>query len=129
MPIEFRFDEELGIIRTSFRGRITDSDLRGYYAALYKEPHYLAGTNELLLSEKMESPQISTSAMFELTRLSRDLAEKTPGRKIAFVPRTKTEYGYVRMYQNLTEGTPWERRIFDTVEEAIAWLKAPPTAA
>ena len=123
MPITFSYDDHRRIIVTNLSGKVTDDELVEYYDELYRNERFLNGANELLTTEGLLEIDVHTNTMMHVTQLTRELSARLPGKKIALVPRTQLEYGYARMYELLTDGSGWDRRLFESVDEAVAWLQ------
>ncbi len=122
MPIRFSYNQEHSFIRTVISDSVDDNDLLSYYRELYNDPHYQEGANELVVAENLETINVNTSTILHTCRQSNEAAFQMPSRRIALVPKTPLQYGYVRMYDNLTIDSPWEKAIFDSEEDAVAWL-------
>ena len=94
MPIQYDIDEEMGVIRTTASGRLTDEELLEHKRTLLSDARFRPG-------------------MRELSR-----------HQLALLVPTDLVFGMGRMYEQRTEGNTGGVEIFRDEAEAQRWLDA-----
>ena len=119
MPVRYTLDSENRIVRTTFTGIVTENEVVEHTIHLRKDPRFQPDFSELAdLAEAIEVrlgyPEFQHLEFID--PFSREA-------KRAFVaPARSHAYGLTRMFQ-IMRHSPENIQLFDTVEDALAWLK------
>jgi hypothetical protein len=72
----------------------------------------------------VESFDVDTEAMEEVTAMDLGASQTNPNLIVAVVATQVQARRLVELYENTTGGAPWETEIFESVEAARAWITA-----
>jgi len=123
MPISFELDERIGILRTTYTGRVTRAEVEAFVedlatSGLFTRPNLIdARTAEMALS-----PEDNRALEAAIGRLRAVHGHA----RTAFVPGRDVDYGMARMYGMLSDSTDPGFAVFRKLEEAAAWLREVP---
>ena len=120
MPIKYRIDEALGIIRHEFTGEISRSEFESYWERVLSDqsvPEPL-----VMMADMREwTLMINGDDVFHIVRES--IAPRIGERRwiAAAVVSTPAQYGVARQFMAYSDGFG-TTEIFDDPDSAIAWL-------
>jgi cell wall-associated NlpC family hydrolase len=119
MPIRYAVDPGRPLVRSTYSGRITPSELSAH--ALELEARGLLGVPHLI-DGRQASVALSAEDTHALGRLMADLRRhRVPG-PVAFVPGDDLSYRTADAYQDAGAGQNPRFAIFAEIESAEAWL-------
>ena len=117
MPAHYVVDVQNRLVRTTFEGPITYQDVADFSSRLAADPAFAPDFSELSTFEEGSDLQLQLSDFRQLSRVDPFSAHA----RRAYVVRSRGAlYGVTRIYQTFRD-TP-NVRIFDTLDEAMAWL-------
>lgn len=120
MPTQYSIDVDSHIVRTAYSGIVTAREISDYSTRLYVDPVFRSYFSEIVTFEGNTDIRLSYLDWQSLARL--DPFSSTS--KHAFVVDSRTALrGAIRMYQSARDNTD-NIRIFETVDQALAWLSA-----
>jgi hypothetical protein len=124
MPLDYRIDVPLRTVIARAHGVLTDVDMLEFVAALHAHPGVKPDFDQLLDTREVTKLELSGACL-------REIAADTvfgEGSLRAFVTGSEVGFGMARMYQMLRDESPDEIRIFQSIDEARAWLGLPADA-
>jgi hypothetical protein len=120
VPTQFSIELASQIVRTAYSGVVTAREISDYSARLQVDPVFRPHFSELVTFEGNADIRLSYLDWKSLAGL--DPFSSTS--KHAFVVDSRTALrGAIRMYQSAKDDTD-NIRIFEAVDEALAWLSA-----
>lgn len=120
MPTQYSIDVHDNIVRTTFTGTITAREVSEYSARLHSDPGFRPRFSELVIFEGNPDVHLSYLDWQSLSGCDPFLSTS----KHAYVVHGRNAvYGAIRMCQCARNDTT-NIRIFDAVDEALAWLSA-----
>lgn len=126
MPIIHRIRKDLELIVSVHIGAVPDDEFIGSYRALYDEPDFEIGFDQLVDLRQAQSNMRSASAVQTIALI---VEQRHKGSmhspKTAIITTSDVSFGLSRMYQAFSDSVPGERRIFKAPDAALAWLGAP----
>ena len=125
MPIEITdCDGGLGnlIVCT---GIITDEEcIETYHKHLTQEKDKFKKYKYSLIDHTAATEiQISNDTILQVAELSGEASIVNPGAIVAHIANQDIMFGLARMWEVLTDVTPWETMVFRTKEEAMDWIR------
>lgn len=118
MPISYRVEPAIRLIRSKASGVLTEGDSHTHYTQMSADPEFQPTYRQLCDLQDVTDIQLST-AFLQALALS-PLFSKDSRR--AFVAPTDLYFGLARMVQAFSELEGREAGVFRTVEEAETWL-------
>ena len=129
MPIRYTLHNDLGLVVTHFTGRVSDGEFIDLYRAMFNDPAYVPGTNELADLRGVETLNLSALALRRVEELTEErYAGTDAGFRTAIVAPRDQAYGIGRMYEVFAEEGPENVRVCRDVEDALEWLEVAPDA-
>jgi hypothetical protein len=122
MPYETHWEPEG--IRWVYTGAMTDDDVLRSNLELYADPRFESIRYEIADLTGVERFEGSARAIRRLSRMDRDQASRNPNIKVALIADAELFRGIANVYALSSADSPWETRVFNTEEEARAWLDA-----
>jgi len=109
------------------RGRASGEGFARMSRDLWAHPAWLRGMNLLLDHRPLDSTQLTSLEIRQISRVRPDPPDPRPSRRIATVVETDLGFGLTRMWDFFADGDGnREHRIFRTFEEAQRWLQESP---
>jgi len=125
MPITIHVDREAGFVRIEASGQLTLQDLLDMVDPMLRDPRFEPGMPQLVDLGAVEHTDLRADEMRTLVETYEKQTERVGASRVAvFAPRPLL-FGVSRMYESLAERLPGERRVFDDLDEAQAWLREP----
>jgi hypothetical protein len=119
MPVSFRIDPQLNIVRCRSWGVITDSELAAYARALASDARFDPSFSQLVDLRNVESFHLTIEGVRELASLN----PFAPTARRAVIVASDFAFGMVRMYQSCLHSAE-NLLVCRTVREAFAWVGA-----
>jgi len=124
MPFDLHFLREHGLAVVQVAGPVTMLEIMGVGTTLFQSPHWRPGTKVLLdYRDASDITDGTYRAARTLAQQDQSFGELLAGTRVAVVAPSDVVFGIVRMWEALSEGGPWEARVFRDYEPALAWLE------
>jgi len=120
MPYETHWEDEG--IRWVFKGIVTDDDLLRCNLELYDDARFESIRYEIADFRAGESFTVTAKTLRRVARMDRDQAVRNPNVKVAVIATAAVQKGLARMYALSGGDTLWVTEVFDTEEDARAWV-------
>ena len=124
MPITVRVDTAAGVRYTAMSGDITGEQIVETFRPAIEARAPETGMNGLVDMRDVRTLDVSSGAVWELTRMLR--AAEPPGirRRVAIVASSDFVFGMARMFESLASsgGAATEYQVFRDIAEARGWL-------
>ena len=120
MPAEYRIDRPRRTVYSRAWGILTDQDLIQNSAALYADPGFEAGLDQLYDFTEVTEVKVSSPVLLHLALSSRF----APTSRRAVAVSSDIAYGMARMYAILS-GREDTIQVFRDRPSAVQWLEAP----
>ena len=125
MPLSYRIDRAARLIHVKGSGRMTVSEMETVAAAIVHDPLFEKGLDVMSdMRELTTAP--STDDARHASLVIEQLSAAGLGR-IATVAVAASTYGMVQLIGNLATRFGAEAEVFNTPEEALAWLAEAPS--
>lgn len=126
MPLTYEIDESRRLLITRGTGDITDADLFDCRDRISRDPRFRPDLDLLAdYTGATSSRRVTTPAL-------RHLAQHTlvpPGARGAYVAGGAATYGLMRMFMAFRKTNGERVEIFESVDDALAWLGRSPIEA
>jgi hypothetical protein len=122
MPMAYRIDRDVGIVRIVGSGRVTDDEMVDCVSSLRTDPDL---TPEMFTLSDMRKIQVdlSTSGVLRMQEIMQNSPVGRSGSRVAIVVDSDSAYGMGRMVELRNEGTRQPAfRVFRDLAAAEAWL-------
>jgi hypothetical protein len=113
--------EEKGIY-WKYKGILTSDDLLQSNISIYGDSRFDKLRYQLLDMLDVESFDVDTEAMEEVTVMDVGASQTNPRLIVAVVATHVQAKRLVELYENTTGSAPWETDLFESVEEARVWI-------
>ncbi len=123
MPLTYRIDSAARLIHVQGSGRMSVADMQNVAAAVAKDPQFEHGLDVLSDMRELTSPPSTDDARFASSMIE-NLSAAGIGR-IATVAVAASIFGMVQLIGRLSTRFGAEVEVFNTPEEALAWLAEP----
>ncbi len=123
MPLETHIDEKRQRVVLTIVGEITIEEVVETIRRWIKEPGIKPGFG-VLTDHTRIGKAITTEQAKELIRNFQNMSRFLAGARWAAVTSSPASYGMVRMISAFAEAVPMEVEVFQSFEEADAWLGA-----
>ncbi len=123
MPITFRIDAALGIVRVSAADAVTSDDIRTARHAMLTDPEFGSGMNVLVDATAVDTSLLTREGLEALANDWKTILPPGGTVRFAIMTEAPAAFGLARMYEALTEETPLIARAFREEKDAIAWLQ------
>lgn len=120
MPYEAIWEDK-GIY-WKYQGILTGDDLLQSNMNIYGDSRFDNLRYQLVDMLDVESFDVETEAMEAVTAMDEAASQTNPSLIIAVVSAHIQAKQLVELYETTTGGAPWETEIFESVEEARAWI-------
>ena len=121
MPHSTRW-EPLGVCWT-FRGVVDGDELRRSNEEIFGDSRFDAMTYQLVDLTGVERFEVTTDEMIAIAALDRAAALSNPHVLVAVAASDAIVRQLSALYAEECASSPWEHRVFDTVEAAREWLE------
>jgi hypothetical protein len=120
MPYETHWEDKG--IRWVFSGIVTDDDLLRCNLELYDDERFESIRYEIADFRAGESFTVTAKTLRRVARMDRDQAVRNPSVKVAVIATAAVQKGLAQVYALSGGDTLWVTEVFDTEEDARAWL-------
>ena len=121
-----RIHPTLGIVVSTWCGRVADAEILPSYQALYQDPEWKPGMSELVDLREADLSDVSGAGLRALVEMTASYLQDFGGEaKTAAVASQDSVFGMGRMYEALSAESPEMAQMFRDAREALAWLGAP----
>ena len=120
MPYETHWEDEG--IRWVFSGIVTDDDLLRCNLELYDDERFESIRYEIADFRAGESFAVTAKTLRRVARMDKDQAVRNPSVKVAVIAAAAVQKGLAQVYALSGGDTLWVTEVFDTEEDARAWL-------
>jgi len=127
MPYETHWEDEG--IHWVFSGIVTDDDLLRCNLELYDDARFESIRYEIADFRAGESFTITAKTLRRVARMDRDQAVCNPSVKVAVIATAAVQKGFAQVYALSGGDTSWVTEVFDSEEDARAWLAHPADGA
>ena len=127
MPYETHWENEG--IRRVFSGIVTDGDLLRCNLELYDDARFESIRYEIADFRAGESFTVTAKTLRRVARMDGDQAVRNPSVKVAVIATAAVQKGLAQVYALSGGDTPWVTEVFDSEEDARAWLARPADGA
>ena len=124
MPIAYTYDEEQGLLVTTFEGEVTDEELEQHVRTVSEDPRVGPGVRELIDLRAATKVKVTVKGLRYVIANDRQMIDKFKDERQAVVTTSDLIYGMARMYQmmsNVNAG-PSTIKIFREYDAAMTWL-------
>jgi hypothetical protein len=117
--------QEYGLVVTTFSGTVTREDFVALYRALYADPEYVPGLDEVADVMRVTMFDVHTAELQAARDLMVARYRQHPGAscRTAILASADVSFGIGRMYQALADETPEHVQVFRDPEQAARWLR------
>lgn len=127
MQHDLVIDTNRQLVQSRIRGVLTAQTAEAVYRECLTHPDWSPHFDHLLVYEKIDLSELSTSAVQDMVRRFKALDDQYRQgitSKAATVMDSELQAGILSFYEHISEPElVTEERIFETVEEALLWLK------
>ena len=124
--ITFRVETSLGIVVTTWKGKVSNADLISAYTKLFEDPAFQPGFHELLDVSEADMVEVSGEGLRKLELFIESQTPDSVGEfKTAVVAPEDLSFGLARMYGFYSDDSSEAVRVFRDSEKALDWLGAP----
>lgn len=123
-PWVISVDESANCIFVKWSGSPALTDVRAYFQELISVPA-LAGGASVFNDLRALSTDLPTSFFRQAARLGPDAPNLGPEQKLALLVSTEVGFGLMRIFATLRQRPGIAVDVFDSLEEAKAWLDLP----
>lgn len=109
-------------VRYAYSGKTTDEDLRSSREEVYSNPAFAKLRYQIVDATNVDNLLITAECMQELAATDVRVGHQNPDLRVCIVAPRDVLYGMARMYGSLADDSPWALGIFETLEEARAWV-------
>jgi hypothetical protein len=120
MPYEMHWEAEG--VRWVYTGTMTDEDVLRSNLEAYEDPRFDSIKYQIADLRAVKEFAASSRTIRELSRMDRDQASRNPHVRVAILAADDFTRGMANMYALSGGGAPWQVEIFETEEDARAWL-------
>jgi len=130
--ISFHYDPVAGLRTATYRGAVDDACLLAAYAGLKERPDFVPIAHDLADLRGVTDLGLTAQGLGELGRMysggdRSQVPRSLPG--LAIVATGPLAFGMSRMFQLMNEHILAKQiRVFEDYDEALAWLRALPSA-
>jgi hypothetical protein len=117
MPVSFKIDSQLGVVRCRSWGAISDNELTAYARALASDARFDPAFSQLVDLRGVQSFHLTIDGVRELASLNPFAATS----RRAVIVGTDFAFGMVRMYQSCLRNSE-NLLVCRTAREAFSWL-------
>ena len=123
MAFTFEIDAEqqLAVVRLS--GVVTAAELLDVQQRLYTHPGWQAGLDEVWDGRAIRELHLSLEELREVVDQDAALSERIGHGRVAFVATRDLDRDVATLYTMIYADSPQDMRLFETLEEAMRWLK------
>lgn len=125
MAHHYAFHPEYNLVLTTFSGDVTREDFVALYRALYGDPDYVPGMDELADLTRATRFGPRGAELWEVLDLMSSRYRSAPDvtSRTAIIAPADVHYGIGRMYEAIASETPEEVSVFRDAGEAVRWLR------
>lgn len=118
------FDTEIGLVRAVQWGKVHLKDWVGFADAILTDPRWKPGMSLLSDIRKADLSEFTFDDMQQYVTHVLTYERETVGTRVATVVATSLNFGVIRMWDAQAEiqQTPVQNRVFQSMDEAEAWL-------
>ena len=124
MPITYTVDRKRRLLEVTYSGPISKQEIIDHRLRMDVDPRGVSGFDALVDAET-SSVQLSAAEVRELALYIRRYPY--PASRRAIVTSSLVEYGHWRLFETLTDGGPRQYRVFQSLDDARAWLGIDPS--
>lgn len=126
MKHDLVIDTDARLVRSRIRGVLTPQTAEAVYRECLTHPDWSPHYDHLLVYEKIDLSELSTAAVQDMVQRFKALDDQFRHgivSKAATVMDSEIQAGILSFYEHISEPElVTEERIFETEEEALAWL-------
>jgi len=126
MQHDLVIDTDRQLVQSRIRGVLTARTAEAVYRECLTHPDWSPHFDHLLVYEKIDLSELSTSAVQDMVQRFKALDDQYRqgiASKAATVMDSELQAGILSFYEHISEPElVTEERIFETVEEALLWL-------
>lgn len=109
-------------IRWVYTGVMTDDDVLRSNSDFYDDERFESARFEIADLTGVTEFTASGETIRKLSRLDREQAVRNPNIRVAIVVSAAYARGMANMYSLAAGESAWKTRVFDSIDEARAWL-------
>ncbi len=125
MGITHHIDVELGVIFLKVDGELRDENVGWWSDTILADPDYRPGMDRLADYSGVTKLSVTTGGLHRLAMAAQGFDPFRWGRRLAIVVSGETGFGVGRQYQGMRRSSPYEIRLFRSLEDAQEWLGIP----
>ena len=125
MPLTYLIDEELGVVRTTATGRLTDAELLEHKKVLMDDPKFRPGMRELSDIRGVDALDVSPQGVMRAASFDSANSPTVGRHQLGILVPSDHVFGMARMYQMRTDGNTGGVHVFRDEAEAELWLTSP----
>lgn len=126
MQHDLVIDTDRQLVQSRIRGVLTPQTAEAVYRECLTHPDWSPHFDHLLVYERIDLSELSTSAVQDMVRRFKALDDQYRHgitSKAATVMDSELQAGILSFYEHISEPElVTEERIFETIEEALLWL-------
>jgi hypothetical protein len=127
MPISYWIDTNRNLVLAEGYGVLTDDDILNFRKEMLEDPTFRPGMRELSDYRRVERHEHTTEGLHRFIEHEKTVRHQLGSDyRIAIVTRSDLHFGFSRMYIAGVSDTLPEVQVFRDLDEAEAWLFAPP---
>jgi hypothetical protein len=122
MPVEYEIDSARNVVVTRYSGDVSEEMFQEYFERLESDPRFRRDMNNLVVATAVRSTTVQSDSI----RTSVGRGGWEPKKRAIVLPSDKPAiYGMARMSSAYWEMKGSDVKIFDSEQEARAWLAEP----
>jgi len=120
MPYETHWESDG--IRWVYTGTMTDDDVLRSNLELYEDPRFATIRYEIADFRQVDKFPARSETVRRLSSMDREQSVHNPDVRVAILATAPLMRGIAHMYRLSAGDAPWETRVFETEDDARAWL-------
>jgi hypothetical protein len=117
--IHIEFLDTIAII--TLRGKIKADEIIDTLGVLFKNPDYVSGCSIWDFSRALG--ESSYNEIRKIAQFASHNRGERPRGRVAIIVKSILHFGLSRIYQSLTDNSPFDLEIFRSFDKALTWIK------
>ena len=123
MPILHTINEKIGVVVSSWVGKISGSEILPSYKQLYESDLWKPGLNEIVDLRDADMSSVSSEILSDLAAMVEGYTKgKCQGFKTAVIAPEDLPFGISRIYEAHSYDSPENAKVFRDLNKAFEWL-------
>ena len=129
-PAVIEYDDEIDALIVTVEGELCFELYKSVIEAIMKAPEFRPNINVLYDARNVSISLLTSSEIREVSDYARSIAPRRgTSWKAAIVVSGMVTYGLARMFEIMSDDSPFITSVFREIEKARAWVKGKPVAS